>query len=396
MKQHYRLSADDQAFALAVYQKVLRRDTQNPPGNEAHLVSDLIELFKEVNLTGRMEQRVGERANFMLDVLPEDPSARKQPLRCFNGHLDTVPQGDPAHWGGSALEPRLVERADGTHIIARGSTDMKGGLSAMVTALYLIRKYKLPLQRPLRLLGTYDEESGGTGAKSFCEAGGLDDVAQMIICEPSALTLSVCAKGAIWLQFELEGKTAHAAYPEQGKNTLVAAYAIYDALSELIEIDEHPLLGPSTCTLVQLNGGVKTNMVPDHAKLVLDIRLVPERDQEQVLRKATEKAHTVAAEAGCKLKVQILNQRIAVEIPEEDPLCTEVSQTFTELWPGEKPGISGARFFSDASIFRLYRKDLPVLILGPGDPAMCHKPEEEAPLAQFYRAIELYVALMTS
>lgn len=396
MSQYYHLTSEDRIFALDLYQKILRRDTQNPPGNEVYLVRDLIDLLEPMGLKPRVGQQIGDRANFILDVEPEDHATRKLPPRCFNGHLDTVPQGDPAQWNGSALEPRVEERDTGNYIIARGSTDMKGGLSAMIAALCMIQKHNLTLARPLRLLGTFDEESSGAGAHAYSKTGGLDDLGEMIICEPSGLDLSVCAKGAMWLQFVLVGKTAHAAYPEQGKNTLTTAYAIYLALKDLVAVDDHPLLGSSTCTLVQLKGGVKTNMVPDKATMVLDVRLVPERNQNEVLEQLKETAEMFAATGGCQIHLNVINQRIAVTLSEKHPLCKEVSMTYTSLWPGESPSVTGARFFSDASIFKLYRDDLPILILGPGDPEMCHKPEEEAPLAQFYRAIELYIALMTS
>ena len=82
------------------------------------------------------------------------------PALLLNGHLDTVPNGS-----GWNSDPQRAEVRDG-RLYARGASDMKSGLAAMLCAF---RELALSGRRPrhdLLLLGTCDEESGGLGAQT--------------------------------------------------------------------------------------------------------------------------------------------------------------------------------------------------------------------------------------
>ncbi len=52
------------------------------------------------------------------------------PTLMLLGHVDVVPTGDRAAWGGDPFEPRLV---DG-RLVGRGACDMKGGDAAILAA----------------------------------------------------------------------------------------------------------------------------------------------------------------------------------------------------------------------------------------------------------------------
>ncbi len=60
----------------------------------------------------------------------------------FNGHIDVVPEGDPANW---KYDPWGAELVDG-RIYGRGACDMKGGLMAALYAIKAIMDTDIPIQ----------------------------------------------------------------------------------------------------------------------------------------------------------------------------------------------------------------------------------------------------------
>jgi succinyl-diaminopimelate desuccinylase len=53
----------------------------------------------------------------------------------------------------------------------------------------------------------------------------------------------------------------------------------------------------------------------------------------------------------------------------------------------------GVRFFTDASIFLKKTQNIPVVLMGPGNPKMAHQPNETLSLKAFYSAIDFYEAI---
>ena len=79
----------------------------------------------------------------------------------WNGHLDTVPYGKLSQWN---TDPAVPAKKNGC-IYARGASDMKSGLAAMVYALGNMKQRGYIPEKTIYFLGTCDEEKGGLGAK---------------------------------------------------------------------------------------------------------------------------------------------------------------------------------------------------------------------------------------
>src|SRR5690606_19256390 len=123
------------------------------------------------------------------------------------------------------------------------------------------------------------------GAVKFVDDGGLEGVGAIIIGEPSSNGINIAEKGAFWIEITSYGKTAHGAFPQNGINAVVHMNAL---LSELIsyrfKYEENQILGHPTMNISTINGGVKTNVVPDKCSITIDMRTVPGMDHKEILK----------------------------------------------------------------------------------------------------------------
>ncbi len=132
----------------------------------------------------------------------------------FDAHMDVVPPAgewrtDP--FGGEIIDGRLY---------GRGSTDMKGALAAAICGVATAAKSG-SLVRQVAVSATVLEET------LECVALGavVENLrpAQVVICEPSNLTIKLGQKGRAEILLTVKGIPAHAAFPARGKNPILLA-----------------------------------------------------------------------------------------------------------------------------------------------------------------------------
>src|SRR5918911_3519191 len=105
----------------------------------------------------RIYDPTGQKANLFASVGPAD-------VRGFilSGHTDVVPV-DGQDWSSDPF--RL--RRDGGRLYGRGACDMKGFLAVSLAAAE--RMCERPLQTPIHLAFSYDEEVGCVGGRRLAE-----------------------------------------------------------------------------------------------------------------------------------------------------------------------------------------------------------------------------------
>lgn len=213
----------------------------------------------------------------------------------------------------------------------------------------------------------------------------MADAEWMLVGEPTGMKLGVAQKGCLWLEICINGKTSHGAYPKEGANAVVCAVRIANAVQEYVQQFGHELLGTSTAQITMIQGGVANNMTPDQCRIVMDIRMVPGLTTEKVIRRA-EEALSCEKSADPRFSGVFtpLNNRRAIEIADTHPMTSGLRKILQEQgYGGEKLGIN---FFTDASV--LDREDQKrILLFGPGEPFMAHKPNEYVEIAKFEDAI---------
>ncbi len=294
----------------------------------------------------------------------------------FAAHSDTVPvtEAQLAAWNREA-GPLSGLVKDG-NIYGRGASDMKSGLAVLLAAFKRRAMENRIPRRGIWFVGTCDEEASGLGARAALnQIHGR--VSALLIGEPTAGEIGLAAKGCIWLKLRGSGRTSHGAYPERGVDAIGHLTAVVDGICAAYFSGEaaHPLLGRATCTLTQISGGIKANMVADRAEAMLDIRTLPCMAHGTLLNGIRKLcADYCAAHPGFAVEMEIENLRPPVETEPNSPLaaCLRACIQEAQSVPARE---TGTAFFSDASILRdLGVQD--IILFGPGDPTLAHVPNE--------------------
>ena len=120
------------------------------------------------------------------------------------------------------------------------------------------------------LLLVVDEEAESIGA---IEANKIPNSCKWLINgEPTENKLAVGSKGALRLKLKVNGKACHSAYPEMGESAIDKLVGILaDIKKAEWPVDE--LMGPSTCNVGLISGGVQPNVVAPYAEATLLIRV---------------------------------------------------------------------------------------------------------------------------
>lgn len=303
---------------------LIRIDTSNPPGNETRLARHLKELFDHAGIRSEIIEPEPGRGSIIARV----GSGERRLL--YLSHADVVPAGE-----GWDFEPFSGEIRDGI-IYGRGALDCKDLAAAGVCAALRLAREGVPLNGELIICVAADEERGGGLGAAYLLEHHLDKLkADFAINEGAEQPIfidgkmiyffQVGEKGTAWCKLKAGGVSCHGSVPSLGDNAVVkmaeAVIALHKYRPEIVLIPEVKLLlaelarargleaeiTPESVDdlLEQLNlersftetiramtrmtvspnmiqGGLKTNIVPDRCEAELDIRILPGQDRAYV------------------------------------------------------------------------------------------------------------------
>jgi succinyl-diaminopimelate desuccinylase len=267
----------DEKEAVQFLQSLIQINSVNPPGNEKMVAEAIQTYLKSTNLQVEVDDLGNNRANLFVNY---HSGGRNGKYLVYSGHLDTVPPGK-VKWEHDPYSGEVV----GNKVFGRGATDMKGGVAAMVLALKYLDQAGVKLNGKLQFVGTAGEEVDGFGAKKVIEKEQIDKATALVISEPSENQLFHAHKGCLWLELTIYGKTAHGSMPDKGINAILTMNELINQLQTYqFEYTPHSVLGHPTLNIGTIEGGVKTNVVPDQCKMTVDIRTVPGQSNEQIIK----------------------------------------------------------------------------------------------------------------
>lgn len=390
----------DEDFAWRLAQELVRIDSSDPGAYE-----DEIERF----IKRLIEQQLAQLDSSALDavqieeleVLPGRrnlkvtvPGQSDEPRLIHICHMDTVTLGDG--WDADIAPLGAVVRDD--KLYGRGACDMKGGLACAIAALVhtlerVAADGALP-RRGFSLICSVDEEDFMRGSEAAIDAGWVGSREWVLDTEPTDGQIQVAHKGRTWFEIEMAGVTAHASQPWKGADAVAAIAEVVCSLRRTFAtLPLHEELGPSTITFGQIEGGYRPYVVPDHAKVWVDMRLTPPTDTAAATRMVEQAI--VAAEAavpGCHGSYTVTGDRPAIERDPASPLlaalkCTADDVTGTDTTVGFFTG------YTDTAVIAGKTGNRNCMSYGPGSLALAHKPNEYVPHADIVRCQNVLIAL---
>ena len=359
---------------ISLTRKLIAMNTVNPPGNESEAAQFIGKILAD---RGFNVKYIPFEANRLHVIAEKGCTGEKYPV-VFTGHFDTVPLGvkewsiDP--FGGLVKDGKLY---------GRGSSDMKGGIAAMVLAAISAFETGNPASG-VRLILTSGEELGCQGAKDLVSTySDLGHTRGIIVGEPTDNVPAIGHKGGLYLSLTTKGVTAHSSMPHLGDNAIYkAARAIVKVEKFDFGVERDPLLGMPTLNVGKFSGGININSVPDRAEFTIDARTTTKVRLDELLSQLRK-------EMGEEVSVEILVNLPAVSSAEDDPFVKMVYSVCkisagTEGYPKSMP------YLTDASVLQPAYDGVPTIILGPGSPEMAHQTDEFCYVGNLEKAIGLY------
>ena len=182
------------------------------------------------------------------------------------GHFDTV-------WPVGQLERMPLVRREGK-LHGPGIFDMKAGIAIGMLAARALAEAATPMSRRIVMLWTTDEEIGSASSRTAIEDEARRSDAVLVL-EPSLPggALKTSRKGCGGYEVIVTGVSAHAGIePQKG------ASAVHELAHQILRIDAlQDLARGISVNVVQASGGVRSNVIPDEARAVVDVR-VPTSD----------------------------------------------------------------------------------------------------------------------
>ena len=391
----------DEDFAWRLAQELVRIDSSDPGAYESeieHFIKGLIEqqlaqldspVLDAVQIA-ELEVLPGRR-NLMVTV----PGLSDEPRLVYICHMDTVTLGD----GWDAGIPPLGAIVRDDKLYGRGACDMKGGLACAIAALVhtlerVAADGALP-RRGFSLICSVDEEDVMRGSEAAIAAGWVGSREWVLDTEPTDGQIQVAHKGRTWFEIETTGVTAHASQPWKGADAVAAmAEAVCALRHAFTALPVHDELGPSTITFGQIEGGYRPYVVPDHAKVWVDMRLTPPTDTAAATRMVEQAiAGAEAAVPGCHGSYTVTGDRPAIERDPSSPLLAALKRAANDATDADTT-VSFFTGYTDTAVIAGKTGNRNCMSYGPGSLALAHKPNEYVPHADIVRCQNVLIALV--
>ncbi len=316
--------------ASDILARYVRIRTVNPPGDEQEAAQFLGSILRKDGIDSEILFSAPKRASILARVKGADPGGL-----ILLSHIDTV-GAEAATWD---FDPFGGQRKEG-YILGRGTLDDKGMGVMGLMALLLIKRTGITLKRDAIFLATADEETGGEFGAGYMAREHHDKLkAAFLINEGGALMkgvlpgnrtscmVAVGEKGPLWLELTRPGTSGHGSVPVSDNAILKLAQAadrLCGTTRPIRFIDEtvdfcaglgggigglkgallkgvrvpflRPLIGrlisktPSigamltdTISLTTMHAGIKENVIPDGARMTVDVRLLPQTDKDEFI-----------------------------------------------------------------------------------------------------------------
>ena len=358
------------------------------------LWGDVKELASMARILGEQMSRAGVDVSYPDSGTPGAPNVlafvgNAASSRCLllNGHFDVYPPSES--W---SFEPFSAPIRDGK-LYGPGSTDMKGGTTAMVMATTVLAALGLPKNGKVAALAVPNHFEGGEGTRRALDAGLSGEAA--IICEPTDLDICAAQRGILYMMVNVKGISAHTTHTEVGVNAIEKAIPFIQALrSDGFLKPNHDEYGPEKIlNIAMIEGGLRRCLIPEHCTITVDVRFSPSTSAARVLADV-QRVIDECARRDPAFRATVEPQDTCVRNPRspmgwiKHPINDAIAAAHDAF------GASKAKFachpaWPDTPVFN--ERGIPAVTYGPGS-KHCYWDEEYVRIDEYLQAIKVYAA----
>lgn len=359
---------------------LVRARSQNPLDGESKVGAYVGSFLEGLGLVVVSQEALPGRAN-IVGRLRGDGGGR---TLAFNTHMDTVPAGN-----GWTREPFGAEVVDG-NLYGRGSADAKGPLAAFLAAIEALVRSGVRLRGDLLMTAVVDEEAGSAGARSLVPALEID---LALVGEPTSMQVGIAHRGSLRPVLAITGRTAHSSRPEQGINAIYQSVPVIEAFGEYAERirdRSHPLCGTPSAAITMMSAGIAENVIPGLCEMTLDRRMIPgevEADVVAEIEGVLAEVRRSHPDVDVAIEHMLATTGGASELEPANSLV-ELALASATAATGKQAAVIGLSGACDMTHFRA--RGVPCVVLGPGDSAQAHQPDEHIDLRDLNRGAHAY------
>lgn len=256
-------------------------------------------------------------------------------------HMDTV-------YSLGTLEHQPLYEAN-RKLFGPGVLDMKGSIAMFLGVIRAFQRKNTWPARPITAMFTADEEIGSHTSRSLIEHEAQQ--AEMVFCLEPAMAngaLKTSRKGTGQIELVSQGVAAHAGVNhEQGRNAIEELAHHILAVQRLTDYPRGTTLNVGT-----VSGGTRTNVVPNAARAVVDLRVAVMEEYERLAEWVKNRQPVIA---GTELNASIELNR--PPMPRDETMqrafakaCSIAKALGMDLAEGSTGGGSDANFVAPLGI----------------------------------------------
>lgn len=351
-------------------QQLVQIPSVNPPGDVRDAIEVCANKLKAEGFDVSFITQEQTKPNLVAEL-----SSGDGPTLLFNAHLDVVPTGEESAW---SHPPFAADLADGK-VYGRGAGDDKASVTAQIMGAIALARSGVPISGKLIVNEVADEEIGGAlGAQLVARSESIKPDF-VIVGEQTMNRICIGEKGGAGTRVTVYGRAAHGALPWEGVNAIEGMARVITALQNelwpVLEKRTHPYFHHSSATISLIDGGVKTNVVPDKCSIHVDRRIIPGEKPEDVVSEIREIAERAVKDMpGMRVEVDFarFGGREAILNEPDSEIVQGMLRANEHL--GFDTKLTGFSMGTDGRHFA--EQGVPTIIYGPGDPALAHQPDE--------------------
>lgn len=353
--------------------------------NEIEVANYLKDLFAQYGIDSKIVPVTDTRVNLVAEI------GSGHPVVGISGHMDVVSPGDESGWSN---DPFKLTEKDGK-LYGRGTDDMKAGLLNLALVMIELKENNELENGTVRFMATTGEEVGAAGSQKLYEEGYMDDVDCLFVAEPSHDTIIYSHKGSLNFKITSNGEAAHSSMPQNGYN------AINPLMAYLLELDKklnqdtrkNEVLGELVMSTTIFNSGDQVNSVPANAVAEINVRTIPEFDNEEVIELFKDTAQNYNDE-GANIEVDVTMSLPSVFTNGQSKmvdLAKELGEKYLDIEIAQEgsPGVTDA-----SNLLRDKDESFPFMMFGPGETKMAHKVDEYVYKDYYLTFFDIYKELI--